>query len=85
MSVCIVYFIFLKTVLDMLVNFIRNSALLLAIGACGMPGNELATAGGEAQSLSANIEQEQHIYRLELSKVADVAVGEKILCHGHAQ
>ena len=61
----------------MLVNFIRHSALLLFSMACGTPGSEIATAEGEAQPLTADAEQERQVYRLELSKVADVEVGEK--------
>ena len=61
----------------MLVNFARYSTLLLLTYACGMPHNEIADGGAEALAHDADAEQEGHIYRLELSKVADIAVGEK--------
>ena len=61
----------------MLVNFIRHFALLLSICACGMPNSEIVTAGAETRLISADAERERHTYRLGLSKVADVAVGEK--------
>ena len=61
----------------MLVNFTRYYALLLLISACGMPRNDIAAGGADALVHDAEAEQERRIYRLELSKVADVAVGEK--------
>ncbi len=61
----------------MLVNFVHYSTLLVMISACGMPPNKIADGGTEALAHDADAEQERRIYRLELSKVADIAVGEK--------
>ena len=61
----------------MLANYICYYILLLLIYACGMPHNEIAEGGTEALTHHADAEQERRIYRLELSKVADLSVGEK--------
>ena len=61
----------------MLANCICYSMLLPLIYACGMPHNEIAEGGTEALAHNADAEQERRIYRLELSKVADISVGEK--------
>ena len=61
----------------MLLKFTRSYALLAIICACGMPHNDIADGGVETHTHDADAEAERGIYRLELSKVADVAVGEK--------
>lgn len=60
----------------MLVNFTYLYTLIALLYACGMPHNDIADGGAEAYAHDADAEQRKHIYRLELSKVADAIVGE---------
>ncbi len=73
-----VYFYLRRGVSAVSVNFISNAVLLLfLLCACGVPEGGISSARKEEQWHAADGEQGRNSYRLELSKVVDVAVGEK--------